>query len=651
MPLTSTKTKRRTHSVIGLAFTVVWLIFIATSTNIFISLEDHLQAVFNIINLQKPKVPSVAIVDIDDLSLQRVGQWPWPRYVLGNLIKASKQDKNQVIGMDILLSEPDRTSLDYIQQRYKMEFDMDMFVVGVPDDMRDNDHYLARVLRDEAPVVGAIQLILSHISDNHKLKNIFNNSLNLPYSTIVLRNTPEIRSSLTRSGFVNFISEGDGVLRNIPMIINSVEGNIPSFTLAMLMEKERVDHVSIEETFWGREIHVGQYHIPIDNEGKSWINTKTSESQYVSTSSSMILSGQSDKISEPLILIGSSSAALHDKVIMPDHHAIAGVGAHATMLNNIMNNDVVIHPSWLKAWNIITCISLLLIINTLYFLSTGFTRRISVIVFLVVFLEVVMFYAFHSYNVWLPVIYAVIGALILTILHELVEYFILRKNMSIWKDDLENSNHALLHAMAAICDSRDPETGGHTSRTQFYVKCLAEVLDQNHPEAQHPFFIDSLFHAAPLHDVGKVAIPDSILLKPGALTDEEFDVIKTHAAIGQQLLANAAAKLRAPSEFLHCAIDMAGCHHERWDGKGYPNRLAGTDIPFCARVMAVADVYDALTSKRVYKKSMPHSKALAIIIDGAGTQFDPSVVNAFLECEQEIMKICSQFIAAQGHSL
>lgn len=650
MPLTSTKKKRRTHGVIGLTFMVIWLIFIATSNNIFISLEDHLQEIFNILTPYKPKAPAVAIVDIDDLSLQKVGQWPWPRYVLGNLIKATRQEKSQVIGMDILLLEPDRTSLNYIQQRYKMEFDMDMFVVGVPEGMRDNDHYLASVLRDEAPIVGATQLILSRARDTHTLKHIFNTSLNLPYAEMILKNTPEIRTSLTRAGFVNFINEGDGVLRNIPMIINSDEGNIPSFTLAMLMEKEGVDHFSIEKTVWGREINVGQYHIPVDNEGKAWINTKPAESPFVSISSSMILSGQSDKISEPLILIGSSSAALHDKVIMRDHQAIAGVGAHATMLNNIMNNNVVIHPSWLKIWDVITCISLLSVINILYLLSSNFTRRISIITFLVILLNATMFCAFYFYNVWLPVIYTVIGAFILIILHELVEYLILRKNMNIWKEDLENSNHALLHAMAAVCDSRDPETGGHTSRTQFYVKRLAEVLEKYHPEAQHPFFIDSLFHAAPLHDVGKVAIPDSILLKPGALTDEEFDVIKTHTTIGRRLLADAADKLRAPSEFLHCAIDMAGCHHERWDGKGYPDRLSGTDIPFCARVMAVADVYDALTSKRVYKKSMSHSKALDIIISGAGTQFDPSVVNAFLECEQDIKEICSQFTTAQGHS-
>lgn len=123
----------------------------------------------------------------------------------------------------------------------------------------------------------------------------------------------------------------------------------------------------------------------------------------------MILSGQSDKISAPLVLIGSSSAALHDKVIMPAHHAIAGVGAHATMLNNIMNNNVVIHPSWLKIWDVITCISLLSVINILYFLSSNFTRRIIIITSLVILLNAAMFCAFYFYNVWLPVIYAVIG--------------------------------------------------------------------------------------------------------------------------------------------------------------------------------------------------------------------------------------------------
>lgn len=650
MPFASTKTKHRTHCVVGIVFMIIWLAFISSSEDLFISFDDRMQGLINLIDREKPKAPAVAVVDIDDMSLLNVGQWPWPRYVLGNLIRAVKRDPKQVVGLDILLSENDRSSLGYIKQRYKMEFNIDMFVVGVPDNMQDNDAYLAKVLRDESRIVGAIQLDVQQQPDEGYFHSPYDNDLTLPYADAVLRNIPVIRSALSRSGFVNFFNEGDGVLRNIPMLSNSAEGLIPSFALAMLMEREGVDKINIEKNFWGRVIHVGKYHIPIDNQGKSWLNASAAENNYTTTSAADILTGQSRIPANRLVLIGSSSAALHDRVIMPLQRNVAGVGVHALALNNMINNQLIIHPSWTLYWNVITSIILLLIINKLYFLPIGVARRTGMVLASIVLLSVVMVCAFHFYKVWLSVIPAVLGGLCLTILSELAEYLLLRKNMNIWKEDLEHSNHAMLHAMASLCDSRDPETGGHTNRTQYYVKCLADALSHYHQEAQHPFFVDTLFHAALLHDVGKVAIPDSILLKPGALTDEEFSVIKTHTTIGRQILMDTADKLRTPSDFLHCAIDMAGSHHERWDGKGYPDRLSGTQIPFCARVMAVADVYDALTSKRVYKKSMSHEKAVAIITESAGTQFDPSVVNAFLGCEYKIMQICNQFIIEHEHS-
>jgi len=155
-------------------------------------------------------------------------------------------------------------------------------------------------------------------------------------------------------------------------------------------------------------------------------------------------------------------------------------------------------------------------------------------------------------------------------------------------------------------------------------------------------YVELLYQTSPLHDIGKVGIPDSILLKPGRLTDGEFEVMKSHTIIGGETL-NAALKQYPGMEYLRTARDIAMTHHERFDGSGYPYSIQGDDIPLCGRIVAVCDVYDALISQRVYKPSLSHDVARSIIVDERGTHFDPRIVDAFLECEDEIRDVVRRF--------
>jgi putative two-component system response regulator len=200
-------------------------------------------------------------------------------------------------------------------------------------------------------------------------------------------------------------------------------------------------------------------------------------------------------------------------------------------------------------------------------------------------------------------------------------------------------------ALASLAETRDNETGNHIRRTQHYVRALAQKLSQQPRFAGSltAHLIEILFKSAPLHDIGKVGIPDRILLKPGRLDPEEYEVMKTHAVLGKDAIAHAEQQLGKEVEFLSCAKEIAWSHHERWDGKGYPRGLSGSDIPLAARLMSVADVYDALISKRVYKEGMPHEKAAAIITEGRATQFDPDAVDAFEELAAEFQAIAARF--------
>jgi len=207
-----------------------------------------------------------------------------------------------------------------------------------------------------------------------------------------------------------------------------------------------------------------------------------------------------------------------------------------------------------------------------------------------------------------------------------------------------NVHEITVFALAKLAESRDPDTGAHLERVQTYCRLIARELSQleKYRDVIDEDFIRVLFQTSPLHDIGKVGIPDSVLLKPGRLTPEEFEVMKKHTAIGEQTLQAALDKFPG-ALFLQMARDIAAAHHERFDGSGYPRRLAGEEIPLAARIVAVADVYDALTSKRVYKEAMDHEHAMMTIVQGRGTQFDPDAVDAFNRMNREFGAISAGF--------
>jgi putative two-component system response regulator len=205
-------------------------------------------------------------------------------------------------------------------------------------------------------------------------------------------------------------------------------------------------------------------------------------------------------------------------------------------------------------------------------------------------------------------------------------------------------------AMASLAETRDSDTGNHIRRTQYYVRALAEKLRSN------PRFagfltdqnINMLFKSAPLHDIGKVGIPDRILLKPGRFEPQEFEIMKTHTTLGADAITHAEVSLGTEVEFLRMAKEIALSHQEKFDGSGYPEGLRGDDIPISARLMAVADVYDALISRRVYKDGMPHEKAVAIMVEGKGSHFDPDMIDAFVELQEEFRAIARRYADSDG---
>lgn len=210
--------------------------------------------------------------------------------------------------------------------------------------------------------------------------------------------------------------------------------------------------------------------------------------------------------------------------------------------------------------------------------------------------------------------------------------------------ELKYANEATVEAMGIVAESRDPETGGHIQRTKNYMRIIAQELSKNpkYSDVLTESMIEQLYYSAPLHDIGKISIPYHILLKPGKLDDSEMSTMKEHAIIGETTISDAQKRLSS-SPILNIAKEIAGAHHEKWDGTGYPRGLKGENIPLSGRLMALADVYDALISKRSYKPVIEHEKVVKIIQDESGKHFDPDIVEAFLSSSENFREIAIQF--------
>lgn len=211
-------------------------------------------------------------------------------------------------------------------------------------------------------------------------------------------------------------------------------------------------------------------------------------------------------------------------------------------------------------------------------------------------------------------------------------------------DELAQMQNALIMVLADIVESRDKNTGAHVRKTAAYTRIILNEMKKKGYYADHltDEYISDVVSSAPLHDVGKIQVPDAILNKPGRLNDEEFSVMKGHALAGRDII-NQAIALVPNSGYLSEARNLAAYHHEKWDGSGYPHGISGEDIPLSARVMAVADVFDALVSKRSYKNAFSYEEAMKIIIEGSGKHFDPLIVDAFVSAEDDVRKVEEEF--------
>ena len=596
-----------------------------------------------------PLMDKTVVVDIDEESLVTVGQWPWPRYHIAALLTALTAQNARAVGVDILFSEPDRTSLDTIQQAFSREFGLDIGFTGVPSGLEDNDAYLGHVF-SRVQAVGATYMYFSLVNREAACipppLDIRGDvtALSPPQASGMLCNTPQIQRRLTQYGFINSKFDDDGILRNAQLLIAHNGGWYPNLTLAMLMKYAGVTSLAVTTDMFGPVLLVGELRIPVTASGQAALAFPSRLRAPVRLSALQVLAKEAapEDIAGKIVYIGSSAAGLNDLHHTPVSSEFPGVAAHAVLSENVLSGVTYRRPVW---GNVYAGVTTLLTGLVLSLLAVSFSpgRAAAGAVLMTVFFPVAGAVAFFAWGVLVSVSGPLLIALLLFGWLSQLLYYRERKKAFLQLQQLAQTRQTTIEAMAAVAETRDPETGAHIKRTQHYVRALALSLARSgkYPELTGEY-IDLLFHSAPLHDIGKVGVPDYILRKPGPLLVHEFEEMKKHTLYGKEIV-DSARRGQGEVEFFDTISEIAYTHHEKWDGSGYPEGLSGEDIPLSGRLMALADVYDALISKRHYKEAFSHEKARGIILEGRGTHFDPAIVDCFFTIEEQFIHIAAVF--------
>jgi adenylate cyclase len=508
--------------------------------------------------------------------------------------------------------------------------------------MVDNDAYFGHVLAN-APSVGAFVLLDGPAAESPYCGipslSIQGNpeGVNPAAFEGVLCSTPPVQAGFARCGFINVKKDPDGLLRRLPLLARHGEKWCPSIGLAALLAADPRAALEFERDAWGPVLRVGDSRVPMDQHARVLLRFARTLNAIPVLSAVDILAGRLDPeaVRDRLVLIGSSASGLgdlHRTAVLP---VLPGIAAHAVLLENIASGSHYRQPEWKRTYAMIVTLLAATAVLGFFLLTGAGTATVGICTTLVLFPAIgAMSFLFNG--IVLPAVAPVIAALSLLVFLTGSFYAVEKRLARARGLRMVLLKQAMLELMVDLAESRDLETGEHIKRTQLLVKVLAEGLAAG---GKYPglnaYVIELLYTCAPLHDVGKIVVPDRILRKPGPLDEEEFALMQEHVVYGERIIEMLAQRVQG-DEVLDFALALVATHHENWDGTGYPEGLAGEEIPLSGRIMALADVYDALTSERVYKERLSHAEARKIIVSETGTKFDPEVVRAFLAQEDKI---------------
>ena len=604
---------------------------------------------YQIYDLIKPKLNldrsnSVVVVEIDEKSLEIFGQWPWSRILVAKLAQEILLSKPAAFGMDVIFSEKDRTSLDEIKNFYKDSLNLDLNTSKIPAPLLDNDKILATSLEAGNSVLA---VFASNIPRNKACNKLTTIKSNLVFENIdkiddLICSYEPLNALARANGFINARAFSDGVLRYTNLFFYYKNSLIPSFSVAMLMQVDPNLTLLKDEKNRGLKVKFLEKEVKLNDEAKA-LNEIYPKNKFKTFSASDVLLDRVDKseFSGKFVLFGATALGLNDHFVSSGGKIRSGIFYHASLIENFLTNSLVSQPNFYKDLNFYLSV-LVLVLLAFVIVRYGYLPSFFVFILLTVIAFVSAEIKLKS-GVYISIGYIVIPVFIIFLFFTLSMTFYSFWEKRSFLKELEEAHSSAIDSMITVVEGKDRETGGHILRTREYVRVLAQYLRKKGIYNFSPTFIKVLCQAVPLHDIGKVAIPDNILNKNGSLDEKEWEIMKKHVIYGKEIIQKAKMRSSGKNLFLNAATNIAYTHHEKWDGSGYPQGLKGDEIPIEGRLMAIADVYDALTSKRVYKEKFNYEKAENMIINESGTHFDPILIKAFIDLKSEFRKIAQKY--------
>jgi adenylate cyclase len=590
----------------------------------------------------RPPSDQVALVEIDERSLARVGRWPWPRDQVARLVDRLRVMGAAAVSLDIIFAEPDGSPES-------------PGPAGSPAALSIRDAALAEALARHPSVVGYAFTFGPAADRPCHVEPIglagpaaAGSAPRVPRATGLLCSLVPLATAARTSGFLNASPDPDGVLRQVPQIVEFRGELYPGLALATLRTALATPRVAVTVPAAGRpSLWLDDRAIPLEADGSILVRFRGPSGTFRRLSAADVLEGgvPSGLLDGRIVFVGVSAIGLGDLVATPLGTFLTGIEVHATVADNLMRGDSIRRPAGATAAELgLVLIAAVAVAIGVLTLGWAWNLPLALLGGLALWLGAGWLLGARGLYVspLFPTL-ALAGALGLAALHRLV---VERRRADQSTRQLRTAREMILHALTSLTETRDFETGAHLVRTSRYAQVMGEALAAR-PKFRDfftPETIDLVARLAPIHDIGKVGVADQTLRKPGPLSDDERAEMARHPVYGRDVIARAEERVGVRDDFLlQLAKEIVYSHHERWDGRGYPEGLRGDAIPIAGRLVALVDVYDALASPRVYKGALPHDEVVQAIVAGRGTQFDPDMVDTFLEVREEWRRIAIEF--------
>ena len=584
----------------------------------------------------RPPGGRVVIIDVDERSLSTIGQWPWRRDLIGELIARLRLMGAATIALDMVFAEPDRYGDPGGSAKSPGANAPSTFDDALAATLRGGRVVLGYAMRFDIDASGGSACVLHPVAPALLHAGDQTGEAEYFHATGAVCNLPMLAQAAGASGFMNAAPDADGILRRVPLLIE-LEGRVyPSLALAATMAATgsrdmmlRISNVN------NASLIINDLVAPVDGRANAMVRYRGTKQTFPYISAADVMSGRvpKDTLQDKIVFVGTTALGTREVVATPLDTLFVGVEVQATVADNLLQQDFISRSQFGTVLEGLVVLGLGIAVTWLV-ASTG---TLSGVIGSGISIAALWYFAgwvLSTTGVFVSPLIPTIGVAGAMAIMTLVKFTVERGRADTAGRDKTNAQSLMIQTLLSLTATRDAETGRHSRRTQQYVRLLAEQLS-THPEFHDyltPERIDLVSSLAPLHDIGKVGVPDHILNKPGALTPDELAEMQKHPQYGYEVILEAEGRVGVRDDvILAVAKDIVYTHHERWDGTGYPRKLRGTEIPVPGRVMAVVDVYDATTTRTLYRPSMSHDDAVKFIVERKATHFDPAVVQAFID--------------------